>query len=68
MLVFVMLTFQTKNECKEIGVKTHADNANRMEEGMRHTNPMGLTHVIGRNGALVHNVYHKKISVKLKPA
>ena len=44
------------------------DNANRMEEGTRCTNPMGLMHAIGRDSPLLRSVCHMGISVKLKPA
>ncbi len=68
MLVLGMtLTFQTKTEAKEIGVKTHAGQCHRMEEGTRHTNPMGLMHVIGRDSPFLHSICHKGISVQLKP-
>lgn len=45
------------------------DNGNKLEEGTRRTNPMGVDRLycIGRDCPLVHYVCHKGISVKLKP-
>lgn len=44
------------------------DNANRMEEGTRRINPMGMMHAIGRDSPFHRSVCHEGISIKLKPA
>lgn len=43
------------------------DNANRMEEGTRRINPMGMMHAIGRDSPFHRSVCHEGISIKLKP-
>lgn len=39
------------------------DNGNRMEEGTRRINPMGMMHAIGRDNPFCRSVHHKGISI-----